>query len=106
MSGQSSKLAMGAALSVVRSLLNYVSPAATSALARSAQLFTDSLVQAVAVVPLLGVGFATGLRVKDDVNGWYKRLNKPSWTPPGWVFGPVSVTPACVADDESCDRLH
>jgi len=48
-------------------------------------------VQAVAVVPLLGISFATGLRVKDEVNGWYKRLDKPSWTPPGWVFGPVSA---------------
>ncbi len=47
--------------------------------------------QAVAVVPLLGISFATGLRVKDEVNGWYKRLDKPSWTPPGWVFGPVSA---------------
>lgn len=48
--------------------------------------------QAVSVVPLLGVGFATGLAVKDEVSGWYKRLDKPFWTPPGWVFGPVRVS--------------
>jgi len=23
------------------------------------------------------------------VESWYGRLAKPSWTPPGWVFGPV-----------------
>ncbi|RJP25008.1 MAG: tryptophan-rich sensory protein [Candidatus Omnitrophota bacterium] len=24
-----------------------------------------------------------------SVNEWYQTLEKPSWTPPGWVFGPV-----------------
>jgi translocator protein len=23
------------------------------------------------------------------VDGWYVRLSKPSWNPPGWIFGPV-----------------
>ena len=22
-------------------------------------------------------------------NGWYANLNRPSWNPPGWLFGPV-----------------
>ncbi|WP_414660854.1 TspO/MBR family protein [Horticoccus sp. 23ND18S-11] len=24
-----------------------------------------------------------------NVSTWYPTLNKPSWTPPGWLFGPV-----------------
>ena len=24
-----------------------------------------------------------------SVNGWYQTLNKPSWNPPDWIFGPV-----------------
>ena len=30
-------------------------------------------------------GVATG----SSVTTWYLTINKPSWNPPGWVFGPV-----------------
>jgi tryptophan-rich sensory protein len=26
------------------------------------------------------------------VDEWYFRINRPSWTPPGWLFGPVWTT--------------
>lgn len=26
---------------------------------------------------------------KETVSTWYPQLNKPSWTPPNWIFGPV-----------------
>lgn len=30
-----------------------------------------------------------GLATRSSVGTWYLELQKPSWTPPGWVFGPV-----------------
>ena len=30
---------------------------------------------------------ATAVIIAD--NGWYARLAKPTWDPPGWIFGPV-----------------
>lgn len=36
-----------------------------------------------------GVG---GMLTGSSVNGWYQTLNKPAWTPPDWVFGPVWTT--------------
>jgi translocator protein len=27
-----------------------------------------------------------------ELNSWYLTINKPSWQPPGWVFGPVWST--------------
>lgn len=34
-----------------------------------------------AIVAWVGATFQSG--------EWYLQLNKPSWTPPGWLFGPV-----------------
>ena len=51
-----------------------------------------------ALVLLLAVGlcFATaaigGLSTADGVREWYPSLDKPPWTPPDWVFGPVWTT--------------
>ena len=30
-----------------------------------------------------------GLATGSSVTTWYLTINKPSWNPPGWVFGPV-----------------
>ncbi len=42
-------------------------------------------------IPLL-VGGVGGLVTTPAISTWYTTLNKPWFTPPGWVFGPVWTT--------------
>jgi len=37
----------------------------------------------------LVVGFLSGLLTKTSIDTWYAALEKPFFTPPGWVFAPV-----------------
>ena len=37
----------------------------------------------------LAVGSIAGWATNQSVATWYMTLNRPSWTPPGWVFAPV-----------------
>jgi tryptophan-rich sensory protein len=44
------------------------------------------------VVSILVCFAATGLGglvPTPQISGWYAGLAKPTWTPPGWIFGPV-----------------
>ena len=50
---------------------------------RSLALF----VAAVTVTQLIG-----GLVTFPEIPTWYAHLNKPAWTPPNWLFGPVWTT--------------
>ncbi|MEO1160330.1 MAG: TspO/MBR family protein [Pseudomonadota bacterium] len=47
------------------------------------------LVLAGFVALCLAVGSVAGWATNQSVTGWYLTLNRPSWTPPGWVFAPV-----------------
>jgi tryptophan-rich sensory protein len=40
----------------------------------------------------LGAGALGSLFTMDSVKTWYPALQKPSWTPPAWSFGPVWTT--------------
>ena len=37
----------------------------------------------------LGAGSLGSLVTVPAIGGWYAALAKPTWTPPGWLFGPV-----------------
>ncbi|CAO1315275.1 unnamed protein product [Diamesa tonsa] len=40
------------------------------------------------IIPNLG-GFLGSLFTNDSLQTWFKTLIKPSFNPPGWIFGPV-----------------
>jgi translocator protein len=49
----------------------------------------DWISLAIAVVlPQLAGGLGA-IPTASSIPTWYKTLNKPSWNPPGWLFGPV-----------------
>jgi len=40
----------------------------------------------------LALGQVMGIWSLPDVAEWYPKLDKPSWTPPVWMFGPIWAT--------------
>lgn len=40
----------------------------------------------------MAVGFANGIATAKTIDGWYRTLDKPGWTPPNGVFAPVWTT--------------
>jgi len=40
------------------------------------------------LLPHLG-GIVGGLLTRQNVKVWYEKLERPSWRPPNWAFGPV-----------------
>lgn len=41
------------------------------------------------VAVTLAAGFVGSLVTNPSIPGWYASLQKPAWTPPNWLFGPV-----------------
>lgn len=43
----------------------------------------------ISAVVCLALGTISGLLTVTGVNTWYATIQKPSWNPPNWIFGPV-----------------
>ena len=46
----------------------------------------------IAIAIPLAIGGTAGFFTATGVDSWYQTINKPSWNPPGWIFGPVWTT--------------
>lgn len=44
---------------------------------------------ALSVLVCLAIGFLSSIATQSSVNDWYVTLNKPSFTPPNYLFAPV-----------------
>jgi translocator protein len=40
----------------------------------------------------LSIGAFAGMFTSEAIPGWYATLNRPSFNPPNWLFGPVWTT--------------
>ena len=43
----------------------------------------------ISLVLPLAVGAVAGMFTAPEIKGWFQTINKPSWQPPNWLFGPV-----------------
>jgi benzodiazapine receptor len=46
----------------------------------------------ISVAVCLAIGGISGYLTANEIPTWYTTLNKPSFNPPNWIFGPVWTT--------------
>ncbi|MEL6986542.1 MAG: TspO/MBR family protein [Bacteroidota bacterium] len=47
---------------------------------------------AIGAVVCLVIGGLSGLATASSIDTWFTTINKPSWNPPNWIFGPMWTT--------------
>jgi len=52
----------------------------------------DGVKLAISILICQGAGFIGSLFTRPSIPTWYAALEKPSFTPPNWVFAPVWIT--------------
>lgn len=52
----------------------------------------NSIKLIIAIAIPVAVGAISGFFTATGVESWYQTINKPSWNPPSWIFGPVWTT--------------
>lgn len=43
----------------------------------------------VLIIVCLGIGYASSIVTQNGIETWYNTIEKPSFNPPNWLFGPV-----------------
>jgi len=46
----------------------------------------------IAIIIPVAIGATSGFFTVSGVESWYQTINKPTWNPPSWIFGPVWTT--------------
>ncbi len=46
----------------------------------------------ISIILPVAVGAVSGFFTTAEIPGWYQTINKPTWNPPSWLFGPVWTT--------------
>ena len=53
---------------------------------------SNTLKLIIAIIIPVAVGAVSGFFTSSEIPGWYQTINKPTWNPPSWLFGPVWTT--------------
>ena len=57
---------------------------------------SNTLKLIISIVLTVGLGSLGGIFTIAEIPNWYAGLNKPSFNPPNWIFGPVWTTLYCL----------
>ncbi len=53
---------------------------------------------AILIIVCLGIGYASSFVTQNSIETWYTTIEKPTFNPPNWLFGPVwTVLYICIA---------